>query len=114
MTSSWVGPKQKSRWWRSLIFSICGPHTAQRHPCIEPRPQPLDEAGAQHQLVADEFGLGRGFLGGGNEELGGAHGGIIGTKTRILACRRVVIPETTVDRLTSSTIFSHEYHLFFG
>src|SRR5574340_1393691 len=30
MTSSWVGPKQKSRWWRSLIFSICGPNTAQR------------------------------------------------------------------------------------
>ncbi len=47
---------------------------AQRHPGIQARSQTLDESGAQHQLVADEFGVGRGFLGGGNEKLAGAHG----------------------------------------
>ena len=30
MTSSWVGPKQKSRWWRSLMRSSSGPYANQR------------------------------------------------------------------------------------
>ena len=47
---------------------------AQRHPGIQPGPQPLDEPGAQHEFVADELGLGRSLLGGGNEELAGTHG----------------------------------------
>ena len=47
---------------------------AQRHPTVESGTQPLDEAGTQHQLVADEFGLVRGFFLGRNEKLGGTHG----------------------------------------
>ena len=30
MISSWVGPKQKSRWWRSLMRSSSGPYCCQR------------------------------------------------------------------------------------
>ncbi len=46
---------------------------AQWHPGVESGTQTFDESGAQHEFVADEFGLGRGFLGGGEKEPGDAH-----------------------------------------
>ena len=45
------------------------PH-AQRRPRIQPGTQPTDHAGTQHQLVRDDLGIGRGFLGGGQGQTG--------------------------------------------
>jgi hypothetical protein len=39
-----------------------------------PEARRADQAGAQHQLVADDFGVGGGFLEGGDEELASTHG----------------------------------------
>ena len=38
-----------------------------------PAAELLDQAGAQHQLVADDLGVGGRFLERGDEELGGFH-----------------------------------------
>mmetsp|Transcript_53733 Transcript_53733/g.126540 ORF Transcript_53733/g.126540 Transcript_53733/m.126540 type:complete len:357 (-) Transcript_53733:266-1336(-) len=45
-----------------------------RHVVVNAGAQALDHAGAHHQLVADDLGIGRRFLEGGDEELGGFHG----------------------------------------
>jgi len=44
-----------------------------RHPGVEPRSQLADHPGAQHQLVTDHHGIGRGFFEGREQELTGAH-----------------------------------------
>ena len=45
-----------------------------RHVRVNARAQFFDHAGAHHQLVAGDFGIGRGFLLGGNKKLGCFHG----------------------------------------
>jgi hypothetical protein len=42
---------------------------AQGHPGVDAAGEAFDQAGTHHQLVADDFGVGRGFLEGGEEEL---------------------------------------------
>lgn len=46
---------------------------AQRRPGVQPGGQLADHARAQHQTVADQLGVGRGFLGGVQVELGKTH-----------------------------------------
>ncbi len=46
---------------------------AHGHVVVDAGAQFLDQAGTHHELVADDFGVGRGFLEGGNEELRGFH-----------------------------------------
>ena len=46
----------------------------ERHPGVEPAPEPADEARAQHQGMAREFRLRRGLLQGRDEVLTDAHG----------------------------------------
>ncbi len=48
---------------------------AERHPRVEAAAQLLDHARAKHQLLADDVGLGGGFLLGREVELGYAHAG---------------------------------------
>jgi hypothetical protein len=45
-----------------------------RHVVVYAGAQALDQAGAHHQFVADDLGIGGRFLEGGDEELGGFHG----------------------------------------
>jgi hypothetical protein len=47
---------------------------AQRQPGVDAGGGLADEAGAEHQLVADDLGVGRRFLGDGEEVIGKAHG----------------------------------------
>jgi hypothetical protein len=47
---------------------------AHGHVVVKTGPQFLDQTGAHHQLVADDLGIGRSFLEGGDEELRGFHG----------------------------------------
>ena len=47
---------------------------AHRHVVVDTGAQFFDQAGAHHQLMADDFGVSGGFLEGGNKELGGFHG----------------------------------------
>ena len=42
---------------------------AERHPAVKTRGEPAQEAGAEHQLVADHLGIGRGLLERGEREL---------------------------------------------
>ncbi len=51
-------------------------HHAQTHwhPRIDAGGEASDHAGTQHQLVADDFRVGGGFLKGGDKKLTGAHG----------------------------------------
>jgi hypothetical protein len=56
-------------------FNLADHAQAHGHVVVDACAQLLDHAGAGHQLVADHFGVGRGFFEGGNEELGGFHRG---------------------------------------
>ena len=56
------------------VFHLAQHFQAQRHPAVKAAAQALDQAGAQHQLVADQFGFGGCFLEGGEKKLGYAHG----------------------------------------
>ena len=47
---------------------------AQRHPGEQARGQAADQAGAQHELVADDLSVSRGFFGRGDRKLGQSHG----------------------------------------
>jgi len=47
---------------------------AKRHPGVNAGGRALDEAGAQHQFLADDLGVGGGFLESGEKELRSAHG----------------------------------------
>ena len=55
-------------------FDLADHTQAHGHVVVNAGPQFFDQAGTHHQLVADDFCVGRGFLEGGNEELGGFHG----------------------------------------
>ena len=46
------------------------------HVVVNAGTQLFDHAGAHHELMADDFGVGRRFLERGNEELGGFHAGV--------------------------------------
>ena len=48
---------------------------AHRHIAVDARAEPLDKAGAHHQLVTHDLCIGGRFLERGNEELGGFHAG---------------------------------------
>ena len=61
---------------------------ADRQPGVEPLAQRADVARAQQQLVADDFGVGRGFLGGREGELAEAHGHGGRTGRRIMSFPR--------------------------
>ena len=50
---------------------------AQRRPGVDAGGQLADHAGAQHQLMAGDLGVGGDFLGGAEVELGQAHRGVI-------------------------------------
>jgi hypothetical protein len=56
------------------VFDLAQHAQAHRHPGVDATRQATDQSGAQHQLVADDFGVGGSFLEGGDEELAGAHG----------------------------------------
>ncbi len=56
------------------VFHLAQHPQPEGQPGIEPRGEATDHAGAQHQLVADHFGIGRGFPQGGEKQSGGAHG----------------------------------------
>jgi len=65
----------------------------QRHPSVDAGGCPFDVAGPQHQFLADDFGIGRGFLESGEKELRGAHGMLLNsllnlhfTRPRFFAC----------------------------
>lgn len=45
------------------------------HVVVDAGTDPLDHASAQHQFMADDFGIGRGFFKGRNKKPGGAHDG---------------------------------------
>ena len=60
------------------LFADNGLHFAQhpqsqRQPVVEPGGQLADHAGANHQLMADDFGIGRGFFLGSDQKLTGTH-----------------------------------------
>ncbi len=57
---------------------------AQRRPGVQPGGQLADHARAQHQAVADQLGVGRGFLGGVQVELGKTHRASLGRKAASL------------------------------
>jgi hypothetical protein len=46
---------------------------SQWQPGVEARGQLADQPGAQHQLMADHFGVGGGLFLGGNQEIAGSH-----------------------------------------
>ena len=46
---------------------------AHGHVGVDAGAELLDHAGAHHELVADDFGVGRRFLQGGDKETGGSH-----------------------------------------
>ena len=84
-------------------FHLAQHAQAQRRPGVQAGGQLADHAGAQHQLVADQFGVGRGFLGGAEMELRQAHrhrrsGGRIAYFAS-LGRVRGVIPTARPDRL---------------
>src|SRR5690606_32106924 len=56
------------------VFHLAQHPEPQGQPGVEARRQFADHAGAEHQLVADHFGVRRGFLLGGDQESAGAHG----------------------------------------
>ena len=63
------------------FFPHYGLHLAQHpqsqwQPGVEAGGQLADQAGAQHQLVTDHLGVGRGFFLGGDKEVTGAHCGV--------------------------------------
>jgi hypothetical protein len=47
---------------------------SERQPGVDPRREAPDQAGAQHEAMARDLGLGRNLLLGGDEELRGFHG----------------------------------------
>src|SRR5690606_11541884 len=49
-----------------------------RHPGVDSRRNPTDQSCPQHQVVAGDLGVGRGFLEGGDEEPAGEHRGLSG------------------------------------
>jgi hypothetical protein len=49
-------------------FDLADHAQAHRHVGINARTQALDHAGAHHQLVADDLGVGRRFFKGGNKK----------------------------------------------
>jgi len=56
------------------VLDLADGAQAHGHVVVQARAQLLDQAGAHHQLVADDLGICRGFFEGGDEELGGFHG----------------------------------------
>ena len=55
-------------------FDLANHAQAHGHIAVDTGPQFFDQTGTHHELMAGDFGVGRGFLEGGNEELGGFHG----------------------------------------
>jgi len=81
-------------------FDLADHAQAQRHVVVDTGAQFLDEAGAQHELVAHHFSVGRGFFEGGNEELGGFHrAGFQSMQTCPLAAREAPCIMDTVQKI---------------
>jgi hypothetical protein len=57
-------------------FHLADRAQSHRHVAVDAGGDLADHAGAQHQLLADDFGIGRGFLEGEQMELAGAHGSL--------------------------------------
>ncbi|MCY1551193.1 hypothetical protein D9M68_875060 [compost metagenome] len=55
-------------------FHLLDHAQAHGHVAVDAGAELLDHAGAGHELVVDHLRIGRGFLEGGNKELGGFHG----------------------------------------
>ena len=56
------------------VFNLAQNAQAERHPGVNARGGALDEPGTQHQFLADNFGVSRGFFQCGEKELRSAHG----------------------------------------
>ena len=56
------------------VLDLADAAQAHGHVGIQARTQLLDQTGTHHQLVADDFGIGRSFFERGDEELRGFHG----------------------------------------
>ncbi len=69
-------------------FDLAQYAQAQRRPGVQPGGQLADHARAQHQTVADQLGVGRGFLGGVQVELGKTHRASLGRKAHSLPVSR--------------------------
>jgi hypothetical protein len=74
MASSWAPAASISS--RTTLFHLAQYPQAQGHPAVKARGEFADEAGPQHEPVADDFRVGRGFLVGGDEKLAAAHRGL--------------------------------------
>jgi hypothetical protein len=69
-----------------------------------PADEPLDHAGAHHQPVADDLGVGGGFLERGDEGLRGFHGRGCHRAASLPACGRRVQPDAGLREIASRTL----------